>query len=103
MDPASFLAPDAAVLARLLAVTPELVAMMTLAPELPGAIGLVRELAGRGIIASLGHSEATAAETVAAIGAGACAVTHLFNAMGAVASPRAGSRRRGARPPGAEL
>jgi N-acetylglucosamine-6-phosphate deacetylase len=82
MDPASFLAPDSNVLTRLLAVGPERVAMMTLAPELPGAIGLVRELAGRGVSASLGHSEATAAQTVAAIGAGACAVTHTFNAMG---------------------
>ena len=82
MDPSSFLAPDAGVLARLLAAEPDLVAMMTLAPELPGAIGLVRELAGRGVIASLGHSEATAAQTRAAIGAGACAVTHTFNAMG---------------------
>jgi N-acetylglucosamine-6-phosphate deacetylase len=82
MDPASFLAPDAGVLASLLAVGPDLVAMMTLAPELPGAIGLVRELAGHGVVASLGHSEATAAQTMAAIGSGACAVTHTFNAMG---------------------
>lgn len=82
MDAASFLAPDAVLLTRLLSAGPGLVGMMTLAPELPGAIGLVRELTGRGVIASLGHSEATAAETVAAIDAGARAVTHTFNAMG---------------------
>ncbi len=84
MDAASFLAPDAVLLTRLLSAGPGLVAMMTLAPELPGAIGLVRELTGRGVIASLGHSEATAAETAAAIDAGARAVTHTYNAMGSL-------------------
>jgi len=81
MDPASFLAPDSQVLAELLAVEPGLVAMMTLAPELPGAIALVRELAARGVVASLGHSEASEAQTAAAVDARACAVTHIFNAM----------------------
>jgi N-acetylglucosamine-6-phosphate deacetylase len=54
---------------------------MTLAPELPGAAELVEELTRSGIRASLGHSDATAAEARAAARAGAQGATHLFNAM----------------------
>ena len=56
--------------------------MVTLAPELPGALPLIERLAARGVSVSLGHSEADAATVRAAIDAGATAVTHLFNAMG---------------------
>jgi N-acetylglucosamine-6-phosphate deacetylase len=62
--------------------TPERgVALVTLAPELPGALELVEVLAGRGVVVSLGHTPATAAQARAAIEAGATWVTHLFNAM----------------------
>lgn len=54
---------------------------MTIAPELPGAMDLVRELAQCGVRASLGHSRATAADARAAESAGATGVTHLYNAM----------------------
>ncbi|HEU4676635.1 MAG TPA: N-acetylglucosamine-6-phosphate deacetylase [Motilibacteraceae bacterium] len=57
------------------------VRMVTLAPELPEALDLVRVLAGRGVVVSLGHTEATADQVRAAVDAGARAVTHLFNAM----------------------
>jgi N-acetylglucosamine-6-phosphate deacetylase len=57
------------------------VALVTLAPELPGAIDLVRALVARGIVVSAGHSSATAAEARAAADAGVSYVTHLFNAM----------------------
>jgi N-acetylglucosamine-6-phosphate deacetylase len=57
------------------------VALVTLAPELPGALDLVRELVDRGVVVSLGHSSATAAEATASVDAGARWVTHLFNAM----------------------
>lgn len=55
--------------------------MVTLAPEMPGAARLLEELAKRGIVAALGHSQASAEETEAAIQLGARHVTHLFNAM----------------------
>ncbi len=57
------------------------VVAVTLAPELPDAVALVRELARDGVLVSLGHSDATAAQAHAAFDAGAAAVTHVFNAM----------------------
>lgn len=54
---------------------------MTLAPELSGARELIAELGRSGVRASLGHSLASAEEARAALGAGASAVTHLYNAM----------------------
>ncbi|MEW5991394.1 MAG: N-acetylglucosamine-6-phosphate deacetylase [Chloroflexota bacterium] len=57
------------------------VGMVTLAPELPGALELIGELARRRIVASIGHTAATSAQARAAFDAGARFVTHLFNAM----------------------
>ena len=57
------------------------VRMVTLAPELRGALELTRDLAGRGIVVSIGHTAATAAQAHAAFDAGARFVTHLYNAM----------------------
>ena len=54
---------------------------VTLAPELPGALGLIREVTRGGVIAALGHTDATAAECAAGFEAGIRHVTHLFNAM----------------------
>jgi N-acetylglucosamine-6-phosphate deacetylase len=71
--------PDARLLDELRGLGP--VTTVTLAPELPGAIDLVRALVGAGVVVSLGHSDATAAEAGAAFDAGATTVTHLFNAM----------------------
>lgn len=58
------------------------VAVVTLAPDLPGAIPLVAELVQRGVVVSLGHTPASADQAKAAIEAGATWITHLFNAMG---------------------
>jgi N-acetylglucosamine-6-phosphate deacetylase len=71
--------PDAALLARILAAGA--VRLLTLAPELPGALELVELCAARGVAVSCGHSDATAAEATAAFDRGARAVTHLYNAM----------------------
>ena len=58
--------------------------MVTLAPEVPGAGALLAALSRARIVAALGHSLASQGEIVAAIDAGLCHVTHLFNAMGPV-------------------
>jgi N-acetylglucosamine-6-phosphate deacetylase len=58
--------------------------LMTLAPELPGAAELTAHATKRGVRVSLGHSNATAAETRTAIAAGAVSATHTFNAMRAL-------------------
>jgi N-acetylglucosamine-6-phosphate deacetylase len=55
--------------------------LMTIAPEIPGALDLIRYATQSGIHVSLGHSDATAGQTCAAIEAGATSATHTFNAM----------------------
>jgi len=55
--------------------------MMTIAPELPGALEVIEKLVERGVVASFGHSNATYEQTQAGIAAGIRHVTHLFNAM----------------------
>jgi N-acetylglucosamine-6-phosphate deacetylase len=55
--------------------------MVTLAPELPGALSTIQALASLNIIASIGHSDATYEEAKLGIKAGATKITHLFNAM----------------------
>jgi N-acetylglucosamine-6-phosphate deacetylase len=55
--------------------------VVTIAPELPGAIDLIRLLASRGVVVSLGHSAATVRQARAGYEAGARSTTHLFNAM----------------------
>ncbi|MET8451047.1 N-acetylglucosamine-6-phosphate deacetylase [Streptomyces sp. NPDC005209] len=58
--------------------------MVTLATELPGGLDSVRLLADHGVIAAVGHTDATYEQTVEAIDAGATVATHLFNAMPAL-------------------
>jgi N-acetylglucosamine-6-phosphate deacetylase len=55
--------------------------LMTIAPELPGALELIEYATGAGTHVSLGHSDATAGQTRAAVAAGAGSATHTFNAM----------------------
>jgi N-acetylglucosamine-6-phosphate deacetylase len=55
--------------------------MMTVAPELPGALELTRALVAAKVVVSLGHTDATYAQALSAVEAGASSVTHLFNAM----------------------
>src|SRR5258708_2286919 len=57
------------------------ISVMTIAPELPGAIEVIADAARRGVCVSLGHSNAEAAPARAAIAAGARHATHTFNAM----------------------
>jgi N-acetylglucosamine-6-phosphate deacetylase len=58
--------------------------LVTMAPELPGALEVIAALAARGVVVSTGHSMATYDEAVAGFDAGARYGTHLFNAMPAL-------------------
>jgi N-acetylglucosamine-6-phosphate deacetylase len=60
------------------------VRLVTLAPELPGALELIETLAGRGVVVSAGHSLADDAEAATGLEAGLRYGTHLFNAMPAL-------------------
>ncbi len=66
---------------------------MTIAPELPGALDLVRELCRHGIAASAGHSDATEEEALAGFNAGISQVTHLHNAMSSLRKTAPDPRR----------
>lgn len=79
--PEQLLAPDIAVFDRLFEAAEGHVRLITLAPELTGAAELTAHATARGVHVSLGHSNATAAETRAVIAAGAVSATHTFNAM----------------------
>jgi N-acetylglucosamine-6-phosphate deacetylase len=59
----------------------DLLRLVTLAPERPGALAAVARLAAAGVLVSVGHSDATAAQVAAAADAGARMVTHLYNAQ----------------------
>ena len=62
------------------------VAIVTLAPELPGGLDLVRALVAKGIRVSIGHSGASYDEAKTAIQAGVRHATHLFNRMSSMTS-----------------
>jgi N-acetylglucosamine-6-phosphate deacetylase len=72
-------APDEEVFSELMAAAGGHARMMTVAPELPGALDLVA--AHDELAFALGHTDATADEFSAGVDAGAAHVTHLFNAM----------------------
>ena len=74
-------APDPDIVARLVSVGRGTIRMVTLAPELPNAMDAVRRLVRDGVVVAIGHTDATYAQTRAAIDAGATVGTHLFNAM----------------------
>ncbi|MEV4333223.1 N-acetylglucosamine-6-phosphate deacetylase [Streptomyces sp. NPDC049597] len=76
--------PDPAEVRKLIDAARGTARMMTLATELPGGIDSVRLLAEHGVIAAIGHTDATYEQTRAAIAAGATVATHLFNAMPAL-------------------
>ncbi|MGD0245174.1 MAG: N-acetylglucosamine-6-phosphate deacetylase [Streptosporangiaceae bacterium] len=80
-DPRHMIAPDTGAFAALHAAAEGQLRVITLAPELPGATSLIEAAVRAGVIAAVGHTDATADITAAAVDAGATHATHLFNGM----------------------
>ncbi|KQX59491.1 MULTISPECIES: N-acetylglucosamine-6-phosphate deacetylase [unclassified Streptomyces] len=76
--------PDPADVRKLIDAARGQAKMVTLATELPGGIDSVRLLAEHGVIAAIGHTDASYEQTAEAIDAGATVATHLYNAMPAL-------------------
>ncbi len=75
------LAPDVDLIQKWQTLASDTIKLVTLAPELPGALELIAALHKMEVIVSVGHTNATYEETTAAITAGCTHATHLFNAM----------------------
>ncbi|MEX1210287.1 MAG: N-acetylglucosamine-6-phosphate deacetylase [Candidatus Nanopelagicales bacterium] len=80
-NPETLRSPASHEVARILAVGEGRIAMVTIAPELPGAIEAIGVIVEAGAIAAIGHTGADGDTARAAIDAGATVATHLFNAM----------------------
>jgi N-acetylglucosamine-6-phosphate deacetylase len=79
--PGDLVQPSPAALERFWQASECTIRMMTVAPELPGALETIRHARTLGVHSSLGHSNATYREAQAGIAAGADHATHTFNAM----------------------
>ena len=73
--------PDLVEMGQLLDAGEGAIRMVTIAPELPGAIDLIGELVGAGVTVAIGHTAGGPQDALSAVDAGASVVTHLFNAM----------------------
>ena len=83
-DPKHLRPPSGAEVTELIRAADGFLRQMTLAPEMPGALGILDLLIGSGVVGAIGHTNATAAETRTAIERGARLATHLCNAMPAI-------------------
>jgi len=80
-DPALLRTPNIAELEQLITASNNSIRMVTIAPELDGAVSVIEFLRSQGVVVALGHSGADAAKTQAAIKAGATLITHFNNGM----------------------
>ncbi len=80
-DPALLRDPSPQEIEDVLAAGRGTIRMVTLAPEREGALEAIRRIVGAGVVAAIGHTEATYEQTRAGVEAGATVATHLFNAM----------------------
>ncbi|HEX8859647.1 MAG TPA: N-acetylglucosamine-6-phosphate deacetylase, partial [Actinomycetes bacterium] len=80
-DPEAIRDPDPAAMERLLEACGGWARTVTVAPERPGGLALVRQIARSGAVPAIGHTQAGYEEASAAVDAGVRVSTHLFNAM----------------------
>jgi N-acetylglucosamine-6-phosphate deacetylase len=80
-DPGHLAEPTPVTVEELIVAGDGTVRMVTLAPELPGGLAAVRQLTAAGVVAAIGHTDASYDVARAALDAGVSVGTHLFNAM----------------------
>jgi N-acetylglucosamine-6-phosphate deacetylase len=79
--PASILAPSVESFEKFRAAAGNLIKLITIAPEMPGALKLIAAAVADGVVVGLGHTDADYAQARAAIQAGARHAVHVYNAM----------------------
>ena len=79
--PALLREPDPATVDALLDAADGTLRLITIAPEIPGALDAIRTFVSAGVVVALGHTAATADEMRRGIDAGATYITHVFNGM----------------------
>ena len=80
-NPAYLRDPSSEEIAELVKLGEGAVRMMTIAPERDGALDAIGHLVRLGVVAAIGHTDATYEQTLAGVAAGATIATHLFNGM----------------------
>ncbi len=81
MDKKSFISPSASSLKKLISGYEDIIRIMTVAPEVKGALKIIEKCVEVGIKVNMGHSDATYRQAVEGKKAGATGITHIFNAM----------------------
>ncbi len=81
LDAGSLVKPSVKVLKSLIAGYEDMIRIVTVAPELPAAISVIRACADTGIRVNMGHSDATYEQALRGKAAGARGITHIFNGM----------------------
>lgn len=81
LDKNAMIRPSLSALKILVDGNEDIVKIMTIAPELPGALKIIERCTELGIRVNMGHSEATYQQALDGKAAGATGITHFFNAM----------------------
>ncbi len=81
LDRSSFTEPSVEALVRLVSGFEDIIKIITIAPELPGALPVIEACRGKGFLVHMGHSGATYEQAEEGKRAGATGITHVFNAM----------------------
>ncbi len=81
MDKKTFIKPTVSSLKKLISGYEDIIKIITIAPEVHGALKIIEQCSALGIKVNMGHSDATYKQAVDGKNAGAAGITHLFNAM----------------------
>ncbi|MDH4232813.1 MAG: amidohydrolase family protein [Nitrospirota bacterium] len=81
LEDKAFIRPMLSSLTRLIDGYEDIIRIITIAPEIPGALKVIERCAELGLKVNMGHSDATIKQAVEGKKAGATGITHLFNAM----------------------